>query len=123
MYDKGYSKVYISGWRYRELKAILMQYDERKETIKMLINVPGGISKGTVQAGTVSDPTAKAAERIAKLQQINDMIDYCISKVDQGDIMRKCLGYQKAVEAGYKGYKSEYYANKKKLFVLLNQKL
>ena len=122
MYDRGYTKDEISGWRYRELKAILMQYDERAQKIRAAIYLPTAIANGTYKGkGTVSDPTAKAAEKIARLKEINDKIDSIVHKVEQGRIFRRCLGYKEAVAAGYKGCKDKYYANKRLFFSLMDQ--
>jgi hypothetical protein len=121
MYDRGYSKNQISGWRYRELKAILMQYDERAAKIADAINLPASIPSNTKATGMLADPTARAAERIARLKEINDKIDKVMQRIDQGKVMRKCLGYNRAVLAGYKGTKNEYYDNKRLMFVLLDK--
>ena len=120
MRDRGYKRNDISPWRYRELKAILMQYDERKEMIKEAITLPSGVPQNGVKSGSISDYTAKQAMHIAKLQDINDKIDGVLKYFIYPDILRKCCGYDEAVKYGYEGGKNEYYQHKREFFSCLN---
>ena len=124
MYDRGYKQNEISGWRYRELKAILMKYDERQAMIKDAIHLPKAVPDPDgmhTMGGFVQDPTAKAAEKIARLKGINDKIDKVVRQIDQGRILMKCVGYNKALELGFEGGKNEYYDKKRLMFVRLDR--
>ena len=93
----GYKRDKISSWRWREIHAVIMQYDERKKRIKELIKLPKGISDGTVHAtGSVSNPTQDQALQIARLKAINDRIDEIIKYIHMGKIFLKGYGYTKA---------------------------
>lgn len=121
--DAEMKRYQISKWRYRELKAVVMQYDERRRRISEMITLPGGISAAT-GGGGVSDTTQRTVLRMERLQSINDAIDRAAGQVPQGTIIRRAAGYADAVERlRYIGSKSDFYRNRRKFYWLLDQEI
>ena len=112
---------HISQWRWREIKAVLMQYEDRKRKIADIIHLPAGISGDGSRSSGGADPTQQQALLISRYQSINDQIDRACSKFPQGEILRKCFGYDKAVKLGYAGCKSVYYKDKRAFFAELDK--
>lgn len=121
MKDPSFKHYRISPWRYRELKAIVMQYDERKLKILSMISLPSGAA-GTGGNGP-GDPTAAAAIRIERLQAVNDSIDAVCGMIDQGLIVRKASGWYHACALGYIGSRSAFFRARRRFYVELDRLL
>ena len=121
MRDPSFKRYKISPWRYRELRAIVMQYDERKLKIQSMISLPSGAA-GTGSNGP-GDPTASAAIRIAHMQSINDSIDAVCGMFEQGIILRKSTGYYHACALGYIGSSRAFYRARRRFYVELDKRI
>lgn len=73
---------HISRDAYRELLYFCRQYDEKKKELQRLrglnIKSPDGMPRG----GSISDPTAEAGARAAKLSSDCDMIEQAAQEAD-----------------------------------------
>lgn len=117
-----YKRDHISSWRWKEIRAVIMQYDERKRRIKELIGkLPSGVVDLQKRSYDVNDPTQDDALKILRLQAINDQIDYICKLIYKGDLVRKCYGYTRAVEHGYDMSKAQYYQSKRQLFLAVDR--
>lgn len=114
-------KYNISKYAYRELCYFCLQYKDKKEKLKALYGVQGGMGNGMPRANNISNPTEKQAILAVSLSKDLEMIEQAAIETDssiyQNLIDNVCyrLPYEKIeVPAG-----REYFYLKRRIFFYL----
>lgn len=81
-YDLKLSKFNISKFLYRELYNFCHQYPEKKDKLKALYGIQGGIGTGMPRANNISNPTEKQAMLALSISKDLELIENTAKEID-----------------------------------------
>lgn len=126
MRDNGIKKAGISQWRYRELKAFCMQYDEKKHEAQQLLGLHARRLNGKSGRKDAVDETALTVIRREQLVKDCEMIEQAAQKADpisKDAIIRNVTRGIRFEESCYYGERTSFYRARERFFIILDRML
>lgn len=126
MRDNGIKKAGISQWRYRELKAFCMQYDEKKHEAQQLLGLHAHQLEDTSGRKDAMNKAALTATRCEQLLRECEIIEQAAHEAEPGSrdaIIKNVTQGIRFEESCYYGERTSFYRARERFFIILDRAL